>query len=351
MESNKEKEPEENKAAPADDAATPGHDALSQEPSDTAASSELDNTGGKSSKKLSVVKKVSRRFNVYYLAFALVLIAGGAVTLVAMMASKKPVPIASASNQKLTTSELKQLADSNATVGGSGETLTVGGNAVLAGNVLMRSNLAVAGSVQLGGPFTAAQLSTSGSTNLANTQINGLQVSGSTILHGPVTVQDGLNLSGVSSFGGPITASQLTVANLTVAGVENPTNQEIIGIEIPGHVGISGTTPHISTLSGLGGSASIVGSDTSGTVTMNTGGNPSGCMVQVNFNQSFKNNLNSPPNVIVSPISTQSAPIDVQAYAGSVNDTSFQICAANPANTLPAHQQFAVSYFVTAPEP
>jgi len=302
---------------------------------------------GKPAKKPSALKKFLKRFNVYFLFFILLIVIGGIFTTISYLNSRKATPTPAISSQSLNQSELKQLANSNATVGGSGETLTVQGNAVFSGNVLVRSDLDVAGTIQSGGPLDVAQLTVSNSANLANTQISSLQVQNTSVFSGLVTVQNGMDVAGNSSFTGNVSIGNLTVTNLKAAG-----NAQL---QIPNHVGFNGSTaPRISYLSGLGGgNASISGSDTSGTVTVNEGGNPQPtgsssdyCIVTVTFSQPYS----AKPNVIIGPVSTTNTPINIRPYVGSLSNTGFEMCAyVTPPSTLPTDQQFGLSYFITSP--
>lgn len=289
---------------------------------------------GKPAKKLSPVKKITRHLNIYLLLFVFVLVIGAVIVIVSYMNSKKAPITPTVASQTLTQSELKQLANSDATVGGSGQTLNVQGNTVFSGQVLIRSNLNVAGTIQLGGNLNVAQLTVANSSNLANTQTNTLQVSGTSVFQGVVTIQNGMNVTGSTSI------NSATIGTLTASKIIMSGNAQL---QIPNHIGFSGSSaPHLSSQSGLGGgNASIIGSDTSGTVTVNTGDSPqTGCMVGLTFAQAF---YSTKPNVIISLES--STPINVEYYAGNLSTSGFSICSAN---TPPAHQQFAFSYFITA---
>jgi len=89
---------------------------------------------------------------------------------------------------------------------------------------------------------------------------------------------------------------------------------------------------------GNGGTLSIDGSDTTGTINVSTGNNPTaGCFGRITFNVKFTNK----PHVIVSPIGGAAG--QTQFYVD--RDTSgFSICTVNAA---PANQVFAYDYFVT----
>jgi hypothetical protein len=110
---------------------------------------------------------------------------------------------------------------------------------------------------------------------------------------------------------------------------------------VPNHISFPGSSPSRTIDSGVlgnGGSTSLNGSDTAGTVNINTGNNTSpGCFVQIKFNQPFTNQ----PHVIISPVGAVSAQTQ---YYTTRTTTSFSICTANAA---PANQTLTYDYFVT----
>lgn len=303
-------------------------------PTDAPADGSTPPSDDKPPKQPGGLKRILKRFNVYLLMFILVVVIAGVVSAVTFLNSKKTPTAPSIVNQNLTQDELKQLANSNATVGDTGQTLTVQGNAIFSGQVLIRSDLNVAGAIKLGGDFTAQNLTASGTVNLANTQAQSLQVANNTTLQGTVTVQHDLNVAGAASFSGPVTAGQITVTNLIMSG-----NAQL---RVPNHIAFTGASPSRSAINtsvlGSGGSASINGSDTTGTVNINTGsGTAPGCFVTVTFNRPFT----STPHVVITPIGSGAGQTD---YYVNRSTTSMSICTDNAA---PAHQNFAFDYFIT----
>lgn len=283
-------------------------------------------------KKTSPIKRFFRKVNVYILVFGLIVVIAGVITIVNYLNSQKIEPQPTIGTQSLTEDALKQLNNTDATVGGASQTLTIQGNAVIAGQTLMRGNLNVAGNFQTGGSIQGPNLTVSGTSNLGTAQINSLQVAQNTAVQGSTTLRD-LNVSGASSFSGAITASQLTVSRLTLSGNAI--------LQIPNHISFTGPSPNRSINAGVlgsGGSLSINGSDTTGTININTGGSPTaGCWARINFAQSFA----TAPHVIISPVG--SAAGQTQYYVDRTN-SGFSICTVNAA---PANQVFAFDYFVT----
>lgn len=283
-------------------------------------------------KKVSPVKKFFRKVNLYFLLFGLLLALAGVVTAVNYLNSQKPAAEPEIGSQSLTQDALKQLANTDASVGNASQTLTIQGNAVIAGQTLMRGNLNVAGNFQTGGSIQGPNLTVSGTANLGTAQINSLQVAQNVAIQGSTTVRD-LNVAGAASFSGPITASQITASRLILSGNAI--------LQIPNHISFTGPTPNRTVNAGVlgaGGTLSISGSDTTGTINVNSGNNPTaGCFARINFNQAFT----TQPHVIVSPVGTAAG--QTQYYVDR-NNSGFSICTANPA---PANQVFAFDYFVT----
>lgn len=283
-------------------------------------------------KKVSPLKRFLKKINVYLLIFVLLLVVAGAVALIMFLNSQKTPEEAAIESQSLTTEALKQLANTDASVGNTAQTLTIQGSAVINGQTLARGDLNVAGNFQTGGTIQTPGLTVSGATNLADTQVNALQVASNTAIQGTTTLRD-LNVSGTTTFSGAVSASQITVSRLILSG--NAT------LEVPNHISFTGATPSRTINGGVlgnGGSASIGGSDTSGTINVNSGNNPtSGCFITVRFNQAFTRQ----PRVIVSP--TGAAGGQLQYYVER-NTTTFSLCSANAPG---ANQSFSFDYFVT----
>lgn len=283
-------------------------------------------------KKPSAVKRLFRKMNLYFLMFLVVVVIAAAIAVVTYLNSQQD-PIAPAINsQELSEEALQQLANTDASVGDNTQTLTIQGNAIIEGQTLARGNLNVAGNFQTGGSIQGPSITISGTSNLGTAQINSLQVASDVAIEGNTTMRN-LNVAGTASFGGAVTAPQLTISRLIMSGNAS--------LEVPNHIGFTGPAPS-RTINpaqlGNGGSASVSGSDTTGTVNISTGNSPAaGCMVRVAFNQQFGRQ----PRVLISPIG--SAAGRTQYYVER-DQSSFSICAATPA---PANQSFAFDYFVT----
>ena len=328
--------PTDNPEAPKPEDIKAPADALSRTPDDLAqeeaANVDPNAPKGEPVKKASAVKRILKKINVYLLIFVLLLVVAGAITVVNFLNSQKEPEVASLATQELTEDTLQQLANTDASVGDISQTLTIQGNAIIAGQTLMRGDLNVAGNFQTGGTIQGPSLTISGSSSLSEAQINTLQVASTLAVQGATALNSDLSVAGTSTFNGAVTASQLTVTRLIISGN---------GIlQIPNHISFTGASPGISNNGGVlgnGGSASVNGSDTSGSVNINTGNNPTaGCFTRINFQQAFTGQ----PRVIISPVGSGAS---LTQYYVDRNTTGFSICTTNAA---PANQQFGFDYFV-----
>ena len=333
MDSDKKDSPDSDNQKPKEVEQAPA-DALSRTPEDL--EEEAKNNPSASTpeptKKLSPAKALLKKINVYLLMFLLILALAIIISVVVYLNSTKAPVEPTISSQELTQEALKQLNNTDASVGNTSQTLTIQGNAIIAGQTLMRGNLNVAGNLQTGGSIQGPSLTISGQTNLGSTQINSLQVATNTAIQGSTTLRD-LSVSGASTFSGPITASQITVSQLVMSGNGL--------LQVPNHLSFTGPTPARASVNtgvlGGGGAASINGSDTSGTINVSTGNNPApGCLAQFNFNQKFT----TTPRVIVSPIDAGAGQMQ---YYVTRNTTGFSLCTVNGP---PANQTFAFDYFI-----
>ncbi|HVX24237.1 MAG TPA: hypothetical protein VG992_02745 [Candidatus Saccharimonadales bacterium] len=275
-------------------------------------------------------KRGLRRFNVYLIFFLFIIVVAGAIIAVAYFQSKNAATTNTLKTQDLTQSTLNQVANSDATVGNSGVVLNVQSSAVFAGKVLVRSDLEVAGSLQIGGTVALSALTVSGSTQLGQLSVNkNLSVSGDTGIQGTLTVAKSLQVNGNGSFSGSVTAPQITTASLQLNSDLRLTHHIIAGGPTPGRTNGSAL--------GSGGTASVSGSDTSGTITINTGSGPNGgCFVTITFARAYS----STPHVLVTPVGSEAGSIN---YYVTRNTTSFSLCDEG---TPPGGRSFAFDYFV-----
>jgi cytoskeletal protein CcmA (bactofilin family) len=274
-------------------------------------------------------KKIKR--NIYVILFIVLFLGAGGVTVMSIMSSQKKGPVATIGNQALSPNDLAEIANSDANVGSSAQTLTVQSSTIFSGPVLVKGSLTAAGNFQTGGTLQAPNLVISGTANLPDTQIKTLQVQDKTVIQGPTSLKD-LNVSGSSNFSGPIIASQITVTKLILSGNAS--------LQVPNHIAFTGATPGRTVNGatfGAGGSANIGGSDTSGSININTGAGPvAGCFMQVTFNQPYS----SMPRIIVSPFGAAAGSLD---YYVTKSTTGFSLCTNNAAAP---NSVFGFDYFV-----
>lgn len=270
------------------------------------------------------------RFNLYLLLFIFIIIIAIGVTVITYFASKKAGVTAVITSQTLDKKALDQLANSDATVGDPKQLLSVQSNAVFAGKVLVRDTLEVAGGIQVSGPVTLSGLTVNGKTNLDETQVSkNLAVAGDLAVQGGLSLQKAIQVNGGGTFNGPLSAPQITVTTLQING----------DLILTHHLSAGGPSPSRTNGPGLGsgGTVSVSGSDTSGTVSINTGnGPPAGCFATVSFAQKY----NSTPHILLTPVGSDAGGLN---YYTTRSATGFSICDAS---TPPAGASFAFDYFV-----
>lgn len=267
--------------------------------------------------------------NIYLLLFVFIMIIALVVVYIGFQRSKKDAATPTVNTQKLTAEELAKLNSGDAKVGDPKQTLSVESNAIFSGKVLIRNSLDVAGTIKVGGPLSLTGLNVSGSSTFDVIQGNKLSISGDANIQGQLTVQKNLVITGGASFGGEISAPQITIRSLQLNG----------DLTFTRHIDAGGANPGKSDGSALGsgGTSSVSGTDTAGTVTINTGGSPpAGCFITVSFNQRF----NATPHVVITPIGSAAAGLN---YYVNRTNTNFSICTTNPP---PAGVNFAFDFIV-----
>lgn len=276
------------------------------------------------------IKDRLRKFNLYLLLFIFILLIAGVIVVIAYFQSKKASTTSTLKTQELTQQTLQQVANSDATVGNTQSVLNVESSAVFAGKVLIREGLEVAGNLQIGGTVALANLAVSGTSQFGQVQVsNNLSVTGDTAFQGSVTVAKSLQVNGGATFGGAISAPQITTSNFQL-------NADLI---LTHHISAGGGTPgHTQGPAlGSGGSATVNGSDTAGTATINIGSSPSsGCFITVNFTSKY----NTTPHVLLTPVEAAGGGL---AYYVTRTTTSFSICDAS---APPSGSSFGFDYFV-----
>jgi cytoskeletal protein CcmA (bactofilin family) len=260
------------------------------------------------------ITKLTKKLDVYLLVFILVVVIA-AVTIYVVTSNKQKNN--TANSQELSQSTIDQLNNNDVNVGGSQQTLDIESNSIFSGNVIMKGNLQVAGNVSLGGSLSLVGLNVSGTSDLDQVNASSLADSGAASIGGQLTVKQAITDNGGATFGGDVSAPEITASSILLNG----------DLQISHHITTNGTIPtaHTGGALGGGGTTSVSGTDTAGTVTVNIGSNPSdGCFTTIDFATSFANS----PHVVISPVQTGSnTPPNVSFYV-TRSTSSFSICGA-----------------------
>lgn len=213
----------------------------------------------------------------------------------------KPPTITSLDKADL--SKLSGFFDGNS-AGNASQVLTINSSTLFKNRVAVSSDLKIVGGLQVSNTTALADLTVDKVATLGVTNIRGqLVVAGPVNFQSPAqfgagsTTNGNLAVTGNGSFGGSISAGTMNVRDLSVAGTFN----------LAGHLSISGQISSSGALSGAGTGAgsSVDGSDSSGTVTINTGTIPNfpnpfpgAQLVTVTFRTAFPR----VPHIIITPI-------------------------------------------------
>ena len=265
--------------------------------------------------------------------FIFLLVLGGALGYFYSQSRKNPT----ANNHKpsvqtLSQDELNKLSEIGANLGTAGQVLNIGADALFRGKVNIGGDLAIAGRLNANGPVTLSQLNITGTTAATGLNVgSNLIVGGTTVLQKSLTVQDlvaingGLNVSGAASFN-TLNASTIAVRSISISGP----------LTI-GHLITQGTAPIIAAGAvGGGGTVSISGNDTAGTININTGTGPGGVLATITFRAAYGASV----HVLLSPLTGSAA--SAQAFV-TRNNGGFQIHANSPA----AGSTLSYDYLVT----
>lgn len=279
-------------------------------------------------KRLLSLRQVISKLNIYLLAFILLVLISAVGSFFAFYKAKNSNEVTGVSSSQLDQSSLDKLKETDVKVGDPKQILSIESNAIFAGKVLVRDSLEVAGQIKVGGPLSLPGISVSGTSNFDQVQINNLQIAGNTTIQGQLNVQKGMNISGPLNVGGTLSAASLNIQTLQING----------DILLNRHLDAGGGTPGRSNGGALGngGTSSISGTDTAGTVNINVGSSPSaGCFTTITFSQRFNT-----PHIVITPVGSSGGGINYYINKSSAN---FSICTSSPA---PAGSTFAFDYIV-----
>ncbi len=270
-----------------------------------------------------ITEKFSGHWTIYLPIF--ILLAIGVIVAMILLYQHQNSSQPSIAQQTLTPKQLNNLANSNDVIGSANQVLTVQSSSIFNGQVLVKGQLQVAKGMQIN------QLTVNNDLSVSNNLLTGgnLSVTGNESVQGTLTLQKGLSVNGSGAFSGSISSPQVTTSSLQLNG-DLTLNHHLIAIgSIPGRLTGSAT--------GVGGTTSVNGSDTAGTVTINTGGSPTaGCYITVNFTSPF----GSTPAVMLTPVGPGSASL---SYYVNRSGSSFSVCSAS---TPQSGQTYVFDYFV-----
>ncbi len=269
--------------------------------------------------------------NIYLLSFIFLLVlAGSGGGIYYLNTKKETVRSGDIKTQGLSTESLKQLANSDVSVGDSKQVLTVQSNAIFDGSVLLRGDVEVAGKLVVGDQLSLTGINVGGQSVLQDVSIsNDLSVAHNLAVQGQTTLQGSLSVNGSTTFNGGLSVSRITTGSLQLSS----------NLTLTHHIVAGGATPSRSSGSALGGggTTSVSGSDTSGSIKINTGSSPgAGCFITVNFANSYS----STPHVVVTPIGSAAGSL---GYYVNRTSSSFSVCTTTAA---PSSSSFGFDYIV-----
>lgn len=268
--------------------------------------------------------------NIYLLGFILLVVIAGIIAFVSYSKNQKEeAKKESQITEPLSQEALDQLKQTDVRVGDPKQILSVESNAIFSGSVLIKKDLEVAGQLKIGGPLELPGIKVAGTSAFDQIQAKDLQIAGNGKIQGQFSVEQNLTVGGSLDVAGPLSAAQLTIQNLQVGA----------DLQLGRHIDAGGPTPSLSRGSavGGGGSASVSGTDTAGTVNINTGGGPSaGCFATLTFSSPF----GGTPHVVITPVGGAAA--NTKYYINR-SSSGFSICTTTAAS---AGQSFAFDYIV-----
>lgn len=289
------------------------------------------NAGGEAPKKNTngKIRNIISNMNLYLVLFIFIVIIAAVISVIAYLQGKKADQKPTTQTQTLTPEKLKELSSNEIKVGDPKSLLTIESNTVFNGATLIRGDLDVAGTIKVGGALSLPGISVSGKSTLDDVTMNQLALSGDATFNGQLTVQKGLTISGPGNFAGPISAPSINIDRINLSG----------DLQISNHIDAGGSTPRVGggTALGSGGTVSVSGTDTAGTVGINIGtGAPAGVLANVTFAKAF----NGVPHVVITPIGSGAA--NIGWYVVSRSTTGFSIACTG----APSPSSFSFDFLV-----
>lgn len=211
--------------------------------------------------------------------------------------SRTPAPTTNSPKiTSLSPDDISKLSEIGTNLGNSGQTLNIGADALFRGNVDVTGKLTVGGPFNANGPVTLSQLNITGTTLLS-----GLNVGSNLTVGGNANLQQTLTVAGLATFTNGINAGGSSSMSALNAGSISVQTISISGPLTIRHLATQGPAPTFvtGTAVGAGGTGSLSGNDTAGTVNFNVGSSaPAGVLGTITFRAAFT----STPHVLISPL-------------------------------------------------
>lgn len=255
--------------------------------------------------------------NIYLLLFIFVVVLAGIIVFISMQRSASETSEITLPSQELSPEELDQIRGSDARVGDPRQQLTIESTTIFSGKILAKDSVDIAGNLTVGGELTLPGISVSGTSAFDQITGNELSVNGDASVQGQLNVQGSVAVSGGATFGGPVSAPQINIGSLQISN----------DLAFGRHLDAGGSTPGRTngTAVGSGGTTSVSGTDTAGTLTVNTGGSPvAGCFATIRFAQAFSGT----PHITITPVGSSAAGLN---YYITRSTSQFRICTTNAA--------------------
>ncbi len=290
-------------------------------PSDTGVVDPDAPKNGANGPKERLLGRLLGKLNIYSVLLIVVMLILVVATILALRQNRISTNKSALKTQELTQEAIDKLAETSPTVGSASETLNIASNAIFNGSILVKGGIDVAGGLKIGSALSLPTISVGDTATVELLAAKRITVAGDTAVQGKMTIQNGLSVIGGGTFSGPLSASQVTTDKLQLNG----------DLQLTQHIDPNGVSPSRTNGSALGGggTASVSGTDTAGTVVINTGNSaPAGCFVTINFTKAFTGT----PHVVISPSSSTAATLN---YYTNRSTGNFSICSAGdpPDNT------------------
>lgn len=302
-----------------------------------------DNSSGNTEQASSLKTKLTSFFstkstllNPYVWGFVvLVCISGGIIWYAQTSNEAVNIDSQDLSSSRINQEDFASLAAEQAEIDSTNKTLNVQANSVFDGTMLVRSSLEVQGKLRAGQELILNDMSVTGQATINNLDISqDLNVQGDTQLgttsvQGGLTVNDDITVDGSGTFAGNLTANAIEAGNLSFSGNLRMNGQIITGG--------SQTDASPGNSAGSGGTVSVNGNTTAGSVNINTGGSSSsGILARVRFGEKYSGT----PRVNVAPVGAAAGKLD---WYVTRTTTGFKIGTASPARD---GANYTFDYFV-----